>query len=103
MLMSVVFPAPLGPRSAKISPWPMSRSTAFSALRPDLYVLVSREMEMMGDIPASLAAEDAFPTLAAALSPTLSPALPQGGGRILLVKSRMESTSPLAAEVARRR
>jgi hypothetical protein len=34
MLISVVFPAPFGPRSAKISPFSISRSTRFSASRP---------------------------------------------------------------------
>ena len=35
MLMSVVLPAPFGPRSAKISPRLMSRSIGFSACRPE--------------------------------------------------------------------
>src|SRR3569832_662281 len=55
MLIKVVLPAPLGPSSAKISPWPMSRSTLLSACKPDSYVLVSFEMEMMDDMAACLA------------------------------------------------
>src|SRR3569832_1919587 len=55
LLFLVVLPAPLGPSSAKISPWPMSRSTLLSACKPDSYVLVSFEMEMMDDMAASLA------------------------------------------------
>jgi hypothetical protein len=35
ILIRVVLPAPFGPRSAKISPSRMSRSTDFSALRPE--------------------------------------------------------------------
>ena len=35
MLISVVLPAPFGPSSAKISPFMMSRSIGFSALKPD--------------------------------------------------------------------
>jgi hypothetical protein len=35
MLISVVLPAPLGPRRAKISPRSMSRSTLFRACRPE--------------------------------------------------------------------
>ena len=35
MLMSVVLPAPFGPSSAKISPRRISRSTFFSALKPE--------------------------------------------------------------------
>jgi hypothetical protein len=36
MLISVVFPAPFGPRSAKISPRSSTRSTSAKAVRPDL-------------------------------------------------------------------
>jgi hypothetical protein len=35
MLISVVLPAPLGPRSAKISPRRISRSTFLSASKPE--------------------------------------------------------------------
>jgi hypothetical protein len=35
MLISVVLPAPFGPSSAKISPRWISRSTRFSACRPE--------------------------------------------------------------------
>ena len=35
MLIRVVLPAPLGPSRAKISPFSISRSTAFSAWKPD--------------------------------------------------------------------
>src|SRR5258705_11726036 len=48
MLMSVVLPAPLGPSSARISPFTMSRSTFFSACRPEAYVLVRLEIERIG-------------------------------------------------------
>src|SRR5262245_51908708 len=37
----VVFPAPLGPRRPKISPWCTSRSSSSTALRPPGYTLVS--------------------------------------------------------------
>src|SRR5689334_14807026 len=50
MLMSVVLPAPLGPRSAKISPLEMSRLTAFRACSPEAYVFVRPETEMMGAV-----------------------------------------------------
>src|SRR5262245_23596289 len=36
--MSVVFPAPFGPRRARISPSSMSRLTFLSATKPDAYV-----------------------------------------------------------------
>ncbi len=39
--MSVVFPAPLGPRSAKISPFAISKLTASRAVRPDAYFFVT--------------------------------------------------------------
>src|SRR5688572_21770543 len=39
MLISVVFPAPLGPSKAKISPRRISRSMFLSAWKPDAYVL----------------------------------------------------------------
>src|SRR3954462_9103646 len=53
MLIRVVFPAPFGPRSAKISPRWISRSTRSSAFRPDAYVLVRLEMEMIGGMRLS--------------------------------------------------
>src|SRR5260221_13003762 len=63
MLMSVVLPAPFGPRSAKISPFTMSRSTFFSACRPEAYVLVRLEIDRIGGmkrpIVPSLAADHA--------------------------------------------
>src|SRR4051812_801801 len=40
MLMSVVLPAPFGPRSAKISPRRIARSTFVSARNPDAYSLL---------------------------------------------------------------
>src|SRR5688500_17888020 len=55
MLMRVVLPAALGPSRAKISPFWISRSTFFSAARPEAYVLVSFEMEMTGTIRATIA------------------------------------------------
>src|SRR3954470_12372406 len=54
MLISVVLPAPFGPSSAKISPRWISRSTRSSAFRPDAYVLVKLEMEMIGGIVSNL-------------------------------------------------
>ena len=39
--INVVFPAPLGPNRAKISPLLISKETFFSALNPVLYVLCS--------------------------------------------------------------
>src|SRR5690348_8013529 len=57
ILMSVVFPAPLGPRSAKISPLRISRSIGFSACSPEAYVFVRPEMEMIGAIAASLSVD----------------------------------------------
>src|ERR1039458_5625139 len=50
--ISVVLPAPLGPRSAKISPFAISKLTASIAVRPDLYLLVTAETETIGDIDA---------------------------------------------------
>ena len=41
MLISVVFPAPFGPSSAKISPGTISRSIPSSARNPDAYTFVS--------------------------------------------------------------
>src|SRR6186713_1033558 len=49
-LMSVVLPAPFGPSSAKISPWRISRSMSFSALRPEAYVFETRDTETAGCI-----------------------------------------------------
>ena len=46
MLISVVLPAPLGPRSARISPSRMSRLTLFSASNPEAYVFDRLEMEI---------------------------------------------------------
>src|SRR2546423_7799348 len=40
MLMSVVLPAPFGPRSAKISPRRIARSTFVRARKPDAYCLL---------------------------------------------------------------
>src|SRR5262245_8074776 len=48
MLISVVLPAPLGPSSAKISPFSISRSMRLRAWNPDAYVLVRSEIEMIG-------------------------------------------------------
>src|ERR1700737_5018000 len=45
MPISVVLPAPLGPRSAKKSPCSTSRSTPFRAWTPFLYVLVRSRTE----------------------------------------------------------
>src|SRR6185295_17900317 len=53
MLISVVLPAPFGPSSAKTSPRWISRSTRSSAFRPDAYVLVRLEMEMIGGMRVS--------------------------------------------------
>src|ERR1700677_532098 len=50
MLISVVLPAPLGPRSAKISPLRISRLTGCSACTPDAYDFVTFSIEMMGGI-----------------------------------------------------
>src|ERR1043166_144433 len=47
MLMSVVLPAPFGPKSAKISPLRISRLISRRALNPDAYVLKRCETEMM--------------------------------------------------------
>src|SRR5258706_6532365 len=47
MLISVVFPAPLGPSKAKISPRRISRLTRLSAWKPEAYVLERFDMEMM--------------------------------------------------------
>src|SRR6185312_13178843 len=49
-LMSVVFPAPLGPSSAKISPRPIWRSIALSATNPEAYVLVRPLMVTIGSM-----------------------------------------------------
>src|SRR5450631_3812796 len=48
--ISVVFPAPLGPSSAKISPLRISRLTASSATSPDAYFLETAITEIIGDI-----------------------------------------------------
>src|SRR5580693_3830193 len=50
MLISVVLPAPLGPRSAKISPLRISRLTGCSACTPDAYDFVTFSIEMTGGI-----------------------------------------------------
>jgi len=52
--MSVVFPAPFGPSSAKISPRRISRSTSSSARNPDAYVFDSFLMEMIESTRATL-------------------------------------------------
>src|SRR5207244_12404351 len=46
-LMRVVFPAPLGPSNAKISPRRMSRSMFLSARKPEAKVLERFDMEMI--------------------------------------------------------
>src|SRR5688572_23417217 len=48
MLIKVVLPAPFGPSRAKISPLRMSRSTCFSASKPDAYVFDRFLTEMIG-------------------------------------------------------
>src|SRR5579871_2347539 len=48
--MSVVFPAPFGPRSAKISPRRISRLTFLSASKPEAYVLQRPATETIGSI-----------------------------------------------------
>src|SRR5579862_1782992 len=48
MLMSVVLPAPFGPRSAKISPRSIVRSIGCSAATPLAYDLVSCSIAMTG-------------------------------------------------------
>src|SRR5258706_9843999 len=60
MLISVVFPAPLGPSKAKISPRRMSRLTPLSAWKPDAYVLERFDMEMIGGMDATIAEVDDF-------------------------------------------
>jgi hypothetical protein len=45
--MSVVLPAPFGPRSAKISPRRISSDTFFSASKPDAYVFESFSTKMI--------------------------------------------------------
>src|SRR5664280_2505953 len=49
-LISVVLPAPLGPRRAKISPFSISRLIASIAVRPESNRLVTAATEMIGDI-----------------------------------------------------
>src|SRR4249920_1098024 len=55
-LISVVFPAPLGPSNAKISPRRMSRSIPLSAWNPEAKVLESFETEMMGCFESAIMA-----------------------------------------------
>src|SRR5580765_1987501 len=57
MLMSVVLPAPFGPRSAKISPGSISRLMFLSALKPDAYVLERLVTERTGCMGPCVAAE----------------------------------------------
>src|SRR5262245_15818722 len=47
MLISVVLPAPFGPSRAKISPLSISRSMRLSAWKPDAYVFVRSETEII--------------------------------------------------------
>src|SRR2546426_856330 len=47
VLISVVFPAPLGPSKAKISPRRMSRSTFLSAWKPEAKTLERFDTEMI--------------------------------------------------------
>src|SRR6185503_19492716 len=54
ILISVVLPAPLGPSSAKISPFSISRSMGFSASNPDAYVLATPLTEMIDTRARSL-------------------------------------------------
>src|SRR3954454_4541115 len=55
MLMSVVLPAPLGPRRAKISPRRISRLMRFRALKPGAYVLDRFRTETAGCIGLAIA------------------------------------------------
>ncbi len=50
MLMSVVLPAPFGPKRAKISPLSIVRFVAVRAWTPLAYDLVSSTMEIMDGI-----------------------------------------------------
>src|SRR5215813_12250451 len=60
MLISVVFPAPLGPSSAKISPRRIVRSTRRSAWKPLAYVLLTPDTDRIG-AAASLRVVTAMP------------------------------------------
>src|SRR6202020_1332353 len=53
--ISVVLPAPFGPRRAKISPLAISRSIAWRATRPDLYRLVTAAIDIIGGGPRARA------------------------------------------------
>src|SRR5438876_5757214 len=54
VLISVVFPAPLGPSKAKISPRRMSRSTLLSAWKPEAKVLERFDTEMIACMEAPI-------------------------------------------------
>src|SRR5258706_3072313 len=53
-LMRLVLPAPVGPSSAKISSFTISRSTFFSAWRPEAYVLVRLEIARIGAMKGTI-------------------------------------------------
>src|SRR5690606_41411336 len=69
MLISVVLPAPFGPRSAKISPRRIERFTFFSASKPDAYrferprISMIGVVDMLGLVPAVAACDRGPPVL----------------------------------------
>jgi len=56
VLISVVLPVPLGPRSAKFSPRRLSRSMFRSVWKPETQVLDIFDMEMIAGVGATIEA-----------------------------------------------